>query len=43
VWQAGEEAIAVYASNSSGPQQFTLVTRYKQGLKEKAMNFRKTN
>ncbi len=41
VWQAGEEAVAVYASSSSGPQQFTLVTRYKQGLKEKAMNFRK--
>lgn len=32
--------IAVYAASSSGPAQFTIVTRYKQGLKEKAQNFR---
>jgi len=31
----------VYAANSSGPAQFTVVTRYKQGLKEKADGFRK--
>ncbi len=41
VWQAGGESIAVYQANSSGPAQYTIVTRYKQGLKEKAMNFRK--
>ena len=33
--------IAVYADNSSGPAEFTIVTRYKQGLKEKAQDFRK--
>ena len=33
--------IAVYSANSSGPGQYALVTRYKQGLKEKAEGFRK--
>jgi hypothetical protein len=41
VWQAGGESIACYSSSSSGAQQFTVVTRYKQGLKERAANFRK--
>lgn len=41
VWKAGGESIAVYQSSSSGPGQYTIVTRYKQGLKERAMNFRK--
>lgn len=41
-WKAGEESVAVYSSNSSGPLQYTIVTRYKQGLKEKAPNFRKS-
>ncbi len=40
-WVAEGSTIAVYAANSSGPAQFTIVTRYKQGLKEKAQNFRK--
>ncbi len=40
-WMADGSTIAVYAANSSGPAQFTIVTRYKQGLKEKAQNFRK--
>lgn len=40
-WEAGGESIAVYQANSSGPAQYTIVTRYKQGLKEKTMNFRK--
>ena len=40
-WVADGTSIAVYAANSSGPAQFTLVTRYKQGLKEKAQGFRK--
>ena len=39
-WMAEGSTIAVYAANSSGPAQFTIVTRYKQGLKEKAQNFR---
>lgn len=40
-WIAEGANIAVYAANSSGPAQFTIVTRYKQGLKEKAPDFRK--
>jgi hypothetical protein len=40
-WKAGGESIAVYQSSSSGPAQYTIVTRYKQGLKERAMDFRK--
>ncbi len=40
-WAAEGSTIAVYAANSSGPAQFTVVTRYKQGLKEKVQNFRK--
>jgi len=40
-WQAGGESIAVYQASSSGPAQYTIVTRYKQGLKERTMNFRK--
>lgn len=41
VWQAGGESMAVYNASSSGPAQITVVTRYKQGLKERAMGFRK--
>lgn len=40
-WLAEGSTIAVYAANSSGPAQFTIVTRYKQGLKEKTQGFRK--
>ena len=40
-WLAEGSTIAVYAANSSGPAQFTVVTRYKQGLKEKTQNFHK--
>lgn len=40
-WEAGGSTIAVYESNSSGPSQYIIVTRYKQGLKEKDMGFRK--
>lgn len=40
-WEIGGQTVAVYALNASGPAQFTLVTRYKQGLKEKAPDFRK--
>jgi hypothetical protein len=40
-WMAGGESVAVYLASSSGPAQYTIVTRYKQGLKEKAMGFRK--
>jgi len=41
VWTAGGETVAVYSSSGSGPTQFAVVFRYKQGLKERAMGFRK--
>jgi len=41
VWEAGGESVAVYAASSSGPAQFAVVTRYKQGLKEREDGFRK--
>ena len=40
-WKAGGESVAVYMASSSGPAQYTIVTRYKQGLKERNPNFRK--
>lgn len=40
-WVAEGSTIAVYTTSSSGPGQYVLVTRYKQGLKEKAEGFRK--
>lgn len=40
-WVAAGVTVAVYAASSSGPAQYTLVTRYKQGLKERATGFRK--
>ncbi|MES2848492.1 MAG: hypothetical protein V4685_05520 [Bacteroidota bacterium] len=40
-WAAEGSTIAVYQANGSGPAQYTLVNRYKQGLKEKATGFRK--
>ena len=40
VWQAANQTIAVYESSSSGPAQFAIVTRYKNGLKERERNFR---
>ena len=42
VWeQPGGESVAIYQASSSGPAQYTLVTRYKQGLKEREDGFRK--
>jgi hypothetical protein len=40
-WVAGSQTVAVYTSSSSGPFQYILVTRYKQGLKEREKTFRK--
>jgi hypothetical protein len=40
-WEVSGVTVAVYALNASGPAQFALTTRYKQGLKEKAPDFRK--
>lgn len=41
VWLASGESVAVFISSSSGPAQYSIVTRYKQGLKERDANFRK--
>ena len=38
-WSAGGQSVAVYSGSSSGPAQFALVTRYKQGLKERNPGF----
>ena len=40
-WAAEGSTVAVYESNGSGPGQFAIARRYKQGLKEKAEGFRK--
>lgn len=40
-WAMAGVTVAVYQANGSGASQFTLTTRYKQGLKEKAADFRK--
>lgn len=40
-WDASGQSIAVYEASSSGEPQIALVTRYKQGLKERATGFRK--
>lgn len=39
-WIAAGISTAVYAASSSGEAQYTLVTRYKQGLKERSPGFR---
>ena len=41
VWEESSQSVAVYQSSSSGQNQYALVTRYKQGLKEKETGFRK--
>lgn len=41
VWLAAGESNAVYQASSSGPAQYTIVTRYQKGLKERDANFRK--
>lgn len=40
-WASLGMTVAVYNVNSSGPAQFSVVTRYKQGLKERNPGFRK--
>jgi len=40
-WEAGNQTVAVYEASGSGPAQFALVFRYKQGLKERNSDFRK--
>ena len=40
-WVVNGATVAVYAVVSSGPTQFAITTRYKQGLKEREDGFRK--
>ncbi|MBN9382396.1 MAG: hypothetical protein J0H74_16625 [Chitinophagaceae bacterium] len=40
-WTAGNQSVAVYLAASSGPMQYMIATRYKQGLKEREKGFRK--
>lgn len=40
-WAASGMTVAVFVASSSGPGQYTVVTRYKQGLKEREVGFRK--
>jgi hypothetical protein len=40
-WVASGATVAVYSVSSTGPAQYALTTRYKQGLKERAAGFRK--
>lgn len=41
-WEAGGESVAVSRTNFSGQPQFMISYRHKQGLKEKAPDFRKS-
>src|SRR6185295_18030923 len=41
MWDASGQTVAVYEASSSGEPQFAIVTRYKQGLKERTPGFRK--
>ena len=41
VWEEGNQSVAVYQTSSSGQPSYAIVTRYKQGLKERASGFRK--
>jgi hypothetical protein len=38
VWKALGQSVAVFASSSSGPAQYAVVTRYPNGLKDKALS-----
>ena len=41
VWKEGGQSVAVYSASSSGPAGYLVVTRYKNGLKERADGYRK--
>ena len=38
VWKALGQSVAVFASSSSGPGQYAVVTRYQNGLKDRALS-----
>ena len=41
VWDESKQSVAVYESSSSGPNQYYIVYRYKDGLKERDPGYRK--
>ena len=41
-WAAEGSSIAIYQASSSGATQYSIVTRYKQGFKERTPGFRKS-
>jgi hypothetical protein len=41
VWKTAGQSVAVYTASSSGPAAYIIVTRYKNGLKERAEGYRK--
>jgi hypothetical protein len=41
VWAESGQTVVVYEASASGPNQFSIVTRYKQGLKERQTGFMK--
>jgi hypothetical protein len=40
VWEETKNTVAVYSTSSSGPNGIALVTRYKEGLKERSSGYR---
>jgi hypothetical protein len=40
VWEETKNTVAVYSTSSSGPNGLALVTRYKEGLKERSSGYR---
>jgi hypothetical protein len=40
-WEASGQSVAVYEVSASGPQQYVFVTRYKEGLKEREIGYRR--
>jgi hypothetical protein len=40
-WDAAGQSVAVYEASASGAPQFIIVTRYKNGLKERTTGYRK--
>ena len=38
VWKVLGQSVAVFASSSSGPGQYAVVTRYKNGLKDRVLS-----
>jgi hypothetical protein len=41
-WESGNQSVAVYEASASGAPQYIIVTRYKDGWKERDSSFRKS-